>query len=109
RLARASQDRVADVGAYTDEVIHEIRTVQAYGHEQHAATNFNSRVELTFATGIARVRQRALLIATVITLAFTAIALILWVGGHDVLMGKMTGGELSAFIFYAVMVAGAVA
>src|SRR6187551_1881743 len=33
KLARASQDSVAEVGAYTDEVIHEIRTVQAYGHE----------------------------------------------------------------------------
>lgn len=109
RLARASQDRVADVGAYTDEVIHEIRTVQAYGHESQSAMNFNARVESTFTTGIARVRQRALLIATVITLAFTAIAVILWVGGHDVLNGEMTGGELSAFIFYAVMVAGAVA
>lgn len=109
RLARASQDRVADIGAYTDEVVHEIRTVQAYNHEHQAATNFNVRVESTFTTGIARIRQRALLIATVITLAFTAIAVILWVGGHDVLEGKMTGGELSAFIFYAVMVAGAVA
>ena len=109
RLARASQDRVADVGAYTDEVIHEIRTVQAYGHEPQSALNFNARVESTFITGVARIRQRALLIATVITLAFTAIAVILWVGGHDVLNGEMTGGELSAFIFYAVMVAGAVA
>ena len=33
RLARASQDRVGDVGAYVDEALHEIRTVQAYGHE----------------------------------------------------------------------------
>jgi len=32
-----------------------------------------------------------------------------WVGAHDVMSGKMTGGELSAFMFYAVMVAGAVA
>lgn len=109
RLARASQDKVAEVGAFTDEVIHEIRTVQSYGHEPQATAEFNHRVESTFATGVARIRQRALLIVAVITLVFTAIAVILWVGGHDVLMGKMTGGELSAFIFYAVMVAGAVA
>lgn len=108
KLARASQDKVAEVGAYTDEIIHEIRTVQAYGHESQAAGEFNQRVEATFITGVARIRQRALLIAAVITLAFSAIAMILWVGGHDVLAGNMTGGELSAFIFYAVMVAGAV-
>ena len=107
KLARASQDRVADVGAYTDEVIHEIRTVQAYGHETASTGEFNARVEDTFSTAVARIRQRALLVAAVITLVFSAIALILWVGGHDVLAGRISGGELSAFIFYAVVVAGA--
>jgi ATP-binding cassette, subfamily B, bacterial len=107
KLARASQDSVADVGAYTDEVIHEIRTVQAYGHEQTSASEFNLRVESTFATGVKRVRQRALLVAAVITLVFSAVALILWVGGHSVLSGEISGGELSAFIFYAVIVASA--
>jgi ATP-binding cassette, subfamily B, bacterial len=107
QLARASQDSVAEVGAYTDEVIHEIRTVQAYGHEAGSSAAFGERVELTFSKGVARVRQRALLVAAVITLVFSAIALVLWVGGHDVLAGTLSGGELSAFIFYAVIVAGA--
>lgn len=106
-LARASQDSVANVGAYTDEVIHEICTVQAYGHEVESAHEFNTRVEATFSTGIKRIRQRALLVAAVITLVFSAIALILWVGGHDVLSGAISAGELSAFIFYAVIVASA--
>src|SRR5690606_5629975 len=108
KLARTSQDCVAEVGAYTDEVIHEIRTVQAYGHELASGNEFNARVEQTFGAGVARIRQRALLIAAVITLVFSAVALILWVGGHDVLAGDLSGGELSAFIFYAVIVAGAV-
>lgn len=107
KLARASQDSVASVGAYTDEVIHEIRTVQAYGHETASAVEFNSRVETTFQTGVRRIRQRALLVVAVITLVFSAIALILWVGGHDVLDGAISAGELSAFIFYAVIVASA--
>ena len=107
KLARESQDSVANVGAYTDEVIHEIRTVQAYGHEAESASEFNTRVETTFGTGIKRVRQRALLVVAVITLVFSAIALILWVGGHDVLSGAISAGELSAFIFYAVIVASA--
>ncbi len=107
KLARATQDSVADVGAYTDEVIHEIRTVQAYGHEVASVREFNERVESTFATGIKRIRQRALLVVAVITLVFSAIALILWVGGHDVLSGAISAGELSAFIFYAVIVASA--
>ncbi len=108
RLARASQDRVGDVGAYVDEALHEVRTVQAYGHEPVDRRHFAERVEAAFATAVARVRQRALLVATVILLVFGAVGVILWVGGHDVVAGKITGGQLSAFVFYAAIVASAV-
>jgi ATP-binding cassette subfamily B protein len=108
RLARASQDRVGDVGAYVDEALHEIRTVQAYGHEHVDRRRFAERVEDAFATARRRIRQRALLIALVIVLAFGAVGTILWIGGHDVLEGRITPGQLSAFVFYAVIVASAV-
>jgi ATP-binding cassette subfamily B protein len=109
RLSRASQDRVADVGAYIDEALHEIRTVQAYRHEQHDRQLFGMRVEQAFATAVQRIRQRALLIAIVILLSFASVGIILWIGGHDVLTGNLSAGGLSAFVFYAVVVAGSVA
>lgn len=108
-LARESQDRVADLGAYVDETLHEIHTVQAYGHEDKDRSLFNSRVEDVMSAASGRIRYRALLISTVMFLSIAAIAMVTWVGAHDVMAGKMTGGELSAFMFYAVMVAGAVA
>ncbi|MGE5170700.1 MAG: ABC transporter transmembrane domain-containing protein [Rudaea sp.] len=108
RLARATQDRVGDVGAYLDESLHEIRTMQAYGHEPHDRRNFAERVEEAFATGVRRIRQRALLVAAVIVLVFGAVGVILWIGGHDVVEGRLSAGQLSAFVFYAVVVAGAV-
>ena len=52
-----------------------------------------------------RIRQRALLIAAVIFLVFVAVGIILWIGGHDVLAGRLSAGQLSAFVFYAVIVA----
>ncbi len=106
-LSRASQARIADVSTYIDEALHEIRTVQAYGHEAEDRTRFAARVEEAFATAVERVRQRALLIALVMLIAFGAVGIILWIGGHDVLDGKISAGELSAFVFYAVLVAGA--
>jgi ATP-binding cassette subfamily B protein len=109
RLSRATQDRVADVSAYVDEALHEIRTVQAYGHEPHDRQLFAERVETTFGTALARIRQRAALIAMVILLSFGAVGVILWVGGHDVLAGRLSAGQLSAFVFYAVLVAGGAA
>lgn len=108
-LARESQDRVADLGAYVDETLHEIHTVQAYGHEDKDRSLFKTRVEDVMSAASGRIRYRALLISSVMFLSIAAIAMVTWVGAHDVMVGKMTGGELSAFMFYAVMVAGAVA
>jgi ATP-binding cassette subfamily B protein len=108
KLARASQDRVGDVGAYVDEALHEIRVVQAYGHEAEDRRHFGRRVEAAFDTALQRIRQRALLVAAVIVLVFGAVGVILWIGGHDVVAGRLSAGQLSAFVFYAVIVAGAV-
>ncbi len=108
RFARISQDRVADLGNRIDETIHEIRIVQAYGHESADRRDFAALVERGFATSLARIRNRATLVAVVLVLVFGAISLILWVGGHDVLAGRITPGQLSAFVFYAALVGGSV-
>ncbi len=108
RLARESQDRVAELGNRIDETIHEIRIVQAYGHEDADRRDFGRLVESSFDTARDRVANRARLVAAVMLLVFGAVAFILWVGGHDVLAGRLSAGELSAFVFYAALVAGSV-
>jgi ATP-binding cassette subfamily B protein len=105
RLSRASQDRVADVSAHVDEAVHEVRTVQAYAHEDADRAAFARHAEAAYAAAAAGIGQKAALIAAVMLIAFCAVGGILWVGGHDVLAGRMTAGELSAFVFYAGVVA----
>ena len=105
RLSRANQDRVAEVSAHVDESMHEIRTVQAYGHEANTRSTFDAATEAACAAGVDRIRVKAWLIASVILIAFCAVGVILWIGGHDVLAGRLTAGELSAFVFYAGIVA----
>jgi ATP-binding cassette, subfamily B, bacterial len=105
RLSRQSQDRLADVSAYADEVLHSIRTVQAFCHEEVDRARFADRLALAFATARRRIQQRALLTGLVIVLVFGSIGIVLWIGGHDVLAGRSTAGELSAFLFYAILVA----
>lgn len=108
-LSRRSQDSIAHVGSYAGEVIQHIKTVQSYTREKQEADAFASEVENAFSIARDRVRQRAILIAVVILLVFGALAGMLWVGGSDVLQGRMSGGELGAFVFYALMVAISVA
>ena len=105
RLSRASQDRVADLGAYAEETINGLRSVQAFTHEPVDRMRFGAEVERSFATALRRVRTRATLVLVVILLGFGAVTFSLWVGGHDVIAGRMTGGELSAFVLYAVLLA----
>ncbi len=105
RLSRASQDRIAGVAGTIDETLAGIRTVQAFGHERLEEGRFIDRVEDAFQTALKRVGMRALMTALVILIVFGAVGIILWIGGHDVLAGRISGGELSAFVFYAVVVA----
>jgi ATP-binding cassette subfamily B protein len=109
RLSRTGQDRVADVSIYVDEALHEIRTVQAYTHEDHARRAFGERVEATYQNGIRRIATKALLIALVMLAMFGGVGFILWVGSSDVLTGKLSAGNLSAFVFYSAVAAGSVA
>ncbi len=105
RMSRHVQDRIADVSAYVDEAVHEVRTVQAYVHEDIDRMRFGERAEAAYVSAVARIRERGLLFSSVLLIAFCAIAIILWIGGRDVLAGNLTAGELSAFVFYAVIVA----
>lgn len=108
-LSRKSQDTIADVGSYAGEIIQQIKTVQSYTQEANERRAFGTHVEDAFEIARKRIKQRAMLIAVVISLIFSAIAAMLWVGGNDVINGVMTGGELGAFVFYAIVVAGSVA
>lgn len=109
RLSRHSQDRVAELGRYASEALDGIRTVQAFSHEAIDRRDYGERAEQAFATAVVRTRQRAWLTAAAMLTVFAAVGLMLWQGGQAVLAGEISAGELSAFVFYAVLAAGAVA
>ncbi|MFZ3203019.1 MAG: ABC transporter transmembrane domain-containing protein [Pseudomonas sp.] len=105
-LSRLSQDRVADVGSYVGEVLGQIKTVQAYNHQSEDKRRFGLSAEAAFDTARKRIAQRAWLITVVIVLVLGAVGVMLWVGGMDVIAGRISGGELAAFVFYSLIVGG---
>ena len=109
KFAKISQDKVADLGSHIDESLHEIMTVQAYTAEDKERAHFSSRVESAMDAAKHRIHYRSLLIGCIMCLSMTAIIFIAWVGARQVLEVKMTVGELSAFLFYAVMAGGSIA
>nr|WP_294977076.1 ABC transporter transmembrane domain-containing protein [uncultured Pseudomonas sp.] len=103
-LSRLSQDRVADVGSYVGETLGQIKTVQAYNHQAQDRQHFGATVEQAFDTARRRILQRSWLVSVVILLVLGAVGVMLWVGGMDVIAGRISAGELAAFVFYSLIV-----
>ena len=106
-LSRASQDRLADVGSVTSEVLGAMKIVQAFGQEAREAMRFNATVEAGFATARRRIGLRAIMTAVVIALVFGSITAVMWQGALDVAAGRLSGGSIAAFVLTGGLVAGA--
>lgn len=104
QLSRLSQDRVADVGSYVGENLAQIKTVQAFNHQPHDRHFFAEVSERAFDIARDRIRQRSWLTALAIALVMGAVGVVLWIGGLDVIHGRISPGELAAFVFYSLLV-----
>ena len=103
-LSRDSQDRVADTSALADETLNAIQTVQAFTLEDLQVARYAEAVESGYETARRRIKVRSVLTAVGMILVFGGITLVLWSGAHAVLAGTMTGGSLTQFLVYAVLV-----
>ena len=104
-LSREAQARMADMVSEGGETLDAVRTVQAFAQEDRAARRFGEATERAFDAARRRVARRAVMTTLVIFIVFAAVGFLLWMGGHDVISGRISAGDLSAFVFYAVLVA----
>jgi ATP-binding cassette subfamily B protein len=107
QISTHSQDRIADVGAVTSEVLGAMKIVQAFGQEGRETGRFAQAVERVFATAKRRILIRAVMTGIAIFLMFGAITMIIWQGAIDVAAGRITGGTIAAFVLYGGLLAGA--
>jgi ATP-binding cassette subfamily B protein len=104
-LSRHNQDCLADAGGFLEETLGAIHTCQAFCHEDVDRHQFFDQTERVFKSAINRIQLRSFLACLVIILVFGGISLVLWQGGRDVVAGTLKAGQLSAFIYYAIVVA----
>jgi ATP-binding cassette subfamily B protein len=104
-LSREAQARMADMVSEGGETLDAVRTVQAFAQEDRATQRFGEATERAFVAARRRISQRAVMTTLVIFIVFAAVGFLLWMGGHDVLNGRISAGDLTAFVFYAVLVA----
>ncbi len=105
KRSRMAQDTLADASAYASETLSAVRVMQAYGAETATAAHFRAAAEEAYGAAQKAAAARARLTIVVIFLVFASIVGVLWLGAHDVLAGRMTGGALSQFLIYAVLAA----
>jgi ATP-binding cassette subfamily B protein len=108
-FAKVSQDDVANMGTLIDESLHEIHTLQSYNHEAQSVNDFDTSAEQIMHSASKRIHYRALLIAMIMFISLSSIFIVGWIGAIDVISGEITPGELTAFVFYAVLAGGAIA
>ena len=107
QVSTRSQDRIADVGTVTSEVLGAMKIVQAFNQQGRETSRFTEAVERVFSTAKRRILLRALMTAIVIFLLFSAITWIIWQGANEVAVGRMSGGTIAAFVLYGGLLAGA--
>ncbi|MES2607915.1 MAG: ABC transporter transmembrane domain-containing protein [Pseudomonadota bacterium] len=105
-LSKLAQERLGDLSGFLDETLSNISICQAFTHEAIDKETFHGYTTNAFKAAAKRGLQRSLLTSFVMAVAFGAIGVLLWIGVHDVKMGTLTAGTLSAFLFYAILVAG---
>ena len=105
KASRLAQDRLADVAVQAEETVAAIRTVQAFGRQGMMASRFETAVDESLEAALRRVRLRGWMSGIIIFLVFSGIAAILWIGGQDLIAGRISAGDLSSFVFYAFLVA----
>jgi ATP-binding cassette subfamily B protein len=109
KLSRNSQDKIADASALASEKLNAIPTIQSFTNEKIEINRFNQSIQTALIAAITRTQARSLLTFVAILFGFTSIILVLWLGAYAVMDNQITAGELSQFILYAVIVAGAIA
>jgi ATP-binding cassette, subfamily B, bacterial MsbA len=106
RISTEIQDELANSTTVVEEVLQNIREVKSFVREPYEISRYDSAIGRAFKATIRLLRVRTVFGPLMAFLGFGSIAMILWFGGHEVLEGRLTGGELISFLIYGLTVAG---
>lgn len=104
-MSREVMDAQAEALGILQESLAEIRTVQAFTREQHESSRFTTGVRKQFDAAIRMTRWSTTIGPLMFFLLFSSSVIVLWYGGHLVIAGELSIGQLFAFILYMSIVA----
>ena len=109
RVSTRVQDEIAGATVVAEEVFQNIREVKSVVRENYEIGRYNLAIDVAFQAAVKLLTLRSVFGPIVGFFAFAGLALILWYGGREVLDGRLSAGELIAFLIYGLTVAGSFA
>ncbi len=106
KIALLVQDTLAEASAVVEEAVAGIRIVKSFAREEYEIARYGQKVNTLFEAAMRRTRIYAILGPLISLLVYGSLILVLWAGGQEVLHGRLSPGQLVAFLFYAVMLTG---
>ena len=106
RTSTRVQDEIAGATVVAEEVFQNIREVKSFVRETYEVARYNKAIEIAFRAAVKLLTIRSIFGPIIGFFAFAGLALILWFGGREVLDGRLSAGELIAFLIYGLTVAG---
>jgi len=100
------QQRIAELTAEAEENVSGIRIVKAFAREEHQLGRFQRAVSRVFDQSIYSTKLQAFFSPLLGLLPQLGIALVLLIGGREVIAGNLSLGDFTAFYTYLVMLAG---
>ena len=108
KFSSAVQDQLASATTILEEALAGVRVVQSFTRERYEVGRFRDSIETTFNLAMKRVRLSALFGPVTSFLGFAAVVSIFWFGGHEVLRGNLTAGQLFMFLILTLTIAGSI-
>ena len=101
KLSKNIQDDLADSTAVAEDALGAVRLVKAFVREDYEVGRYTTAVEKLFKTARRKVVLTQLFWSGVGIMFMSTLVIIFWYGGLEVLAGRLTAGDLVAFIIYA--------
>ncbi len=109
RISTEVQDELAGATVVAEEVFQNIREVKSFVREAYEIKRYDQAIEVAFRAAVRLLTVRSVFGPIIAFFAFAGVSLILWFGGREVLDGRLSAGELIAFLIYGLTVAGSFA
>ena len=106
KMARKTQDQLAEGGTIVQETFHGISIVKAFTSEFHEITRYVKSLKAVVTTAISNARWRGAFVAFMIFSLFGTLAFVVWYGARMVQSGDLTIGLLITFVIFSMFVGG---